>query len=127
MKRPESTTSSMACFISGVTVARERGIMRLAGTRRDRGSGTAGSKSRVLDPRFLLPVFVADSHAGQRHGVDLGDAASADAQPRTAGREGKRNRSAALGRLVDRGDDLQRLAALPAVDRRGRARLNGPD
>src|ERR1700730_425205 len=114
MNRPESTTSSMACFISGVTVARERGINGRRRLPRDSGLGTRDREARFLDLGFLFSVFLADGDAGQRHGVDLRDAASSDAQARAAGREGKGNRSAALGRLVDRGDDLQGLASLPA-------------
>src|SRR6266849_3114273 len=85
MNRPESTTSSMACFISGVTVARERGIMRLPATCRDAGRRTRDSESRFLDLLFLFPVFRADDDPGPRHGGDLRDPPPADAQPRSAG------------------------------------------
>src|SRR6266566_3757696 len=118
MNRPESTTSSMACFISGVTVARERGINGRRRRPRDAGRGTWNAGSRLLVFRFRFFVF---RHARKRDGVDPGGSAPAHAQSRTARREGKRNRPAALGRLVDRGDQLQRLAALATVDRGGRS------
>src|SRR5262249_29883764 len=118
MKRPESTTSSIACFISGVTVARERGINEGL----DRGGCTGretqdGKTSGLLVSRWLFSVSRSTGDAAQRDGIDLRRTAASDSETRAARREWKRHRSVALGRLVDRGDDLERLAPLPAVDR----------
>src|SRR5436309_1158256 len=99
MKRPGSTTSSIACFISGVTVARERGIIGgppAAARETENGKRKTTPSFRSFLSRFPFPVF-------------------RPSKPREPRLEGEFHLASALGRLIDRRDDLQRPAPLGAV------------